>query len=159
MAHHLPKDASTSKSKRYRRLSFLVLLGCLVGWYFCGDSISEFIDREMVRNVRFDPSKTDLQPGARPGSRNLLMLPKGKWVKAGPDVICYGRALGHHTLFGFRRGYSFVQINGKVYGKASGQCGSAQCIQLAVDSMDSDPAVTEDVVVQALKKEKYILIP
>jgi len=159
MANHLPTDASTSKSSRNRRLFFLVLIGGIVGWYFCGDAIREFIDREMVRNVRFDPGRTDLQPGARPGSRNRLVLPKGKWVKAGPEVICYGRAFGHHTLFGFRRGYSYVQINGKVYGKASGQCGSTQSIQLAVDSMDSDAAVTEDVVVQALEKEKFNLIP
>jgi hypothetical protein len=159
MTDQLPTDASASKSKRNRRLSFLVLLGCIVGWFFCGDAIREFIDREMVRNVQFDPDGTKLQPGARPGSLNRLILPKGKWVKAGPDVICYGRALGHHALFGFRRGHSYVQVNGKVYGKESGPCGSTQSIQLAVDSMDSDTVVTEDVVVQALAKERFTLIP
>lgn len=159
MANHLPSDASASKSNRNRRLLFLVILGGIVGWYFCGDAIREVIDREMVRKVRFDHGRTDLQTGPRPGSRDRLVLPNGKWVKAGPDVICYGRALSHHTLFGLRRGYSYVQINGKVYRKASGPCGSVQSIQLAVGSMDSDTVVTEDLVVRALAKEKFNLIP
>lgn len=51
-----------------------MLIGGIVGWYFCGDYVRESIDREMVRNVRYDPSRTDLKPGARPGSRNRLIL-------------------------------------------------------------------------------------
>jgi hypothetical protein len=151
--------AGTSKSKRNRLLSVLVFLGCIVGWFFSGDLIRELIDREMVRNVRYDPGKTDLLPSARPNSRDRLALPKGKWVKAGPGVICYGRALGHHTLFGFRRGYSYVQINGKADGRAGGPCGSTQNILLAVDPLDSESFVTEDVVLQALKKDNFHLIP
>ncbi len=159
MANHFKKNASASKSKPWRKVLCVVLLGCIGSWYFYGDALWEIIDREMVRNVRYDPSKYDLLPVARQGGRNRLVLPNGKWVKAGPGVICYGRALGHHTSFGFRRGYSYVQINGKAYSKSSGPCTSTQGILLAVDSMDSESVVTEDVVLQALVKAEFIPIP
>lgn len=159
MANHFPTDAVAGKARRNRRLSFAVLLGCAVGWYFGGDAIREVIDREMVRHVRCDAGAADLRPGRRPGNRFMLVLPKGEWVRAGPDVVCYGRALGHHTVFGFRAGYAYVRVNGKVYGNAHGPCGSSQIIPLGMDPLDRDAVVTEAVVVQALENANYRLIP
>lgn len=142
-----------------RRITLFVIFCGFVIWYIYGDTISKIIDREMVRHARFDPKKTEFLVGTRPDHTDRLVFPKGKWVKAGQDVLCYGRALGHHKIFGFRSGYSYVKINGKMYEKSTGPCSTTQHIYLNVDALDSVDFVTEDVVVRALKKDNYYLIP
>lgn len=152
-------DTANKKRKRRKAGISLVLLGGALAWYVFGDAIRESIDRAKVRNFRYSPGEAQVVTGMRPGNNNNLYLPSGKQVSPSPNVICYSRSLSHHTLFGFRDGYSYVQVNGKTYGKQEGPCGSTTHLQLGVEPMDGELVVTEAMVVESLKRQKFHLIP
>ena len=152
-------SAIAKKASRRRAVVALALLACAVAWHLYGDSIRESIDRSKVRNFRYLPGEPQLILDMRPGIQNTLYLPAGKCVRASPDVICYARSLSHHRAFGFRKGYSYVQVNGKTYGKQEGPCGSNTHIQLGVGPMDGEMPLTEALVVESLKRSGFHLIP
>ncbi len=162
MKSELVTDSSAevvvTKRKRRRLIVFLVMFGCFIGWQFFGDAIREVIDRTLVRNVRYVSGETVYKSGTRPGSTNRLILPSGQWVKVGSHVKCYGRSMSHHGLLGLRSGYSYVQVNGKVYGKPIGPCTNYEIVPIAVDPMDSESVVTVEMVVQGLEKAGFHLI-
>jgi hypothetical protein len=141
-----------------RGLIALVLLGCAVGWHFAGDGIWEIIDRTLVRNFRFVPGSSETITGTRGSMRNFLMLPTGVCVKVGADTTCYARSLSHHTPFGFRSGYSYVNVDGATYRKDHGPCTDMLNLQLAVPPWAEESAVTKAVVLEALEKDGFRLI-
>lgn len=156
---HSSAEVVVTKRKKKRLILFLIILGCFIFWQLFGDVIREGIDREMVRNARYVSGEALHESSARPGSANRLMIPNGKWVKVGPHVKCYGRSLSHHALFGFRSGYSYVQVNGKMYGKPTGPCRNSIHVVIEVDPMHSESVVTEEIVVQGLSAGGFHLIP
>lgn len=152
-------SAIAKKANRRRVVVTLVFLAGAVAWHFCGDSIRESIDRERVRNFRYKPGEPRLVLDMQPDIDNNLHLPAGKCLSPSPNVICYARSLSHHTAFGFRKGYSYVQVNGKTYGKREGSCGNTTHLRLGVEPTDGESVVTEALIVESLKRQGFHLIP
>jgi hypothetical protein len=159
MISHSSTEVVVTKRKKKRLILFFVILACFIGWQLFGDTIKEGIDRELVRNARYVAGETVHKSGTRPGSSNRLILPNGQWVIIGSDVKCYATSLSHHSLFGLRSGYSYVQVNGKMYGKPTGPCRNSIHVVIEVDPMDSESVVTEEIVVQGLVMGGFHLIP
>lgn len=153
-----PAEVVVKKRKIGCLIPFLVITGCFVAWQLFGDAIRERIDRNLVRNARYVSGEALHESSARPGSANRLAIPNGKWVKVGTHVKCYGRSLSHHTVFGLRSGYSFIQVNGKMYGKQTGPCGNTIHVVIDVDPMNSASVVTEEIFVQGLIMGGFHLI-
>ncbi len=161
MINYSSAEVVVAKRKSKRLVLFLVIVGCFIGWQLFGDAIREGIDRQLVRNARYVEAETVHKSATRPGRTNRLLIPSGQWVKVGADVKCYARSLSHHDWFGlgFRTGYSYVQVNGKTYGRPKGQCRDTLHVVIAVDPMDSESVVTEEIVVEALIAGGFQLIP
>lgn len=161
MFNHSSAEVVLAKRKSKRLVLFIVILGCFIGWQLFGDLIREGIDRQLVRNARYVEGETVYKSATRPGQTNRLLFPCGEWVKVGPDVKCYARSLSHHDWFGLgiRAGYSYVQVNGKTYGRPEGQCRNSLHIVIEVDPMDSESVVTEEIVVQGLIAGGFHSIP
>lgn len=145
-----PAEVVVKKRKISCLIPFLIILGCFVAWVLFGDAIRERIDRNLVRNARYVSGEALHESSARPGSANRLAIPNGKWVKVGTHVKCYGRSLSHHAWFGLRSGYSFIQVNGRMYGKQTGPCRNTIHVVIDVDSMDTASVVTEEIFVKGL---------
>ena len=152
------KSAIAKKASRRRAVVTLVLLVGAIAWYHWGDSIREPIDRTRVRNFRYLPGSDQPVSDLRLTMGNHLHLPSGECVRVSPDVICYARSLSHHKAFGFRNGYSYVQVNGKTYGKKEGPCGSTAHLQLGEEPLDASAVVTEALIIESLKRGGFHLI-
>lgn len=63
--------------------------------------------------------------------------------------------MGHHRLFGFRNGYSYVNINGHTYWKPKGECGTTLHVNLELTSPHDVSTVTENQIVTALRKDGF----
>ena len=142
-----------------RQLILLLSLTAILGWYCTGDGISECLDRSLVRHFHYQPNRTELTSGTRRGGSSILYLRKGTCVKIGKDVICYARSMGHHTLFGFRNGYSYVNVNGHTYWKSKGECGTTLHINLGDMLIDEGATVTEELIVKALRRDGFLDLP
>lgn len=157
----LSETMSIHSAKSYRKQYVLLLLAlaAIAGWYFMGDAVTALIDRSLVRHFNYQPGRTELTSGTRPGGASILYLPKGACVKVGKDVICYARSMGHHRLLGFHNGYSYVNVNGRCYWKPSGECTSTLHIPLGDTLLYEESNVTEELIVQALRKDGFLDLP
>jgi len=140
---------------RKRHLIPLLALTAMVGWYFLGDAFTECIDRSQVRHFHYQPDKTELKSGTRNGGLHILYLCKGECVKFGKDVTCYARSVSHHRLGGLRAGYCYVNVNGRTYWRPRGECGTTLYIDLGDTPPNEESTLTEEQIVQALRKDGF----
>lgn len=136
---------------------FLTLIA--VGWYFAGDSINETIDRYLVRSFHYKEGRTTLTDGFRGGDSRVLYLRDGKCVKMGEGIVCYARSMSHHTLFGFRAGYAYVNVNGRVYWRGRGECGNTLHVTLENEDVSSGEQTSETGLIEALRKQGFTELP
>lgn len=133
----------------------LTLTLIVVGWYFADDSINETVDRYLVHNFQYKEGRTKLTDGFRGDDFRVLYLRDGSCVKVGEGIICYARSMSHHRLFGFRAGYGYVNVNGRVYWRGRGECGSTLHITLENEDVSSGELISERSLVKALRKQGF----
>lgn len=146
-------------SWRRKSVGILFLALIAVGWYFAGDSINDTVDRYLVRSFEYKEGRTKLTDGFRGGDFRVLYLHDGKCVKVGEGVFCYARSMSHHTLFGFRAGYGYVNVNGRVFWRGRGECGNTLHVDLENESVSSGEQISETSLIEALRKQGFAELP